>query len=199
MFLVIFVVLALATVPLARGHLTRLADLHLRAVPIVFAALVVQILVISLVDGGPDWLHPALHISTYFVALWFVFLNRSVPGAWIIGAGGLCNFLAIAANEGTMPASAAAVRSAGVARGSQVFANSGVVAHPRLGFLGDMFSIPASWPIHNVFSVGDVLIGVGAFVLVHRVCGSRLFPRWTLATAGRDAGCPKGSPPDEHP
>ena len=105
MFLVIFVLLALATVPLAGGRLSRLADLRLRAVPVVFAALAVQVVIISLIGGGPDWLHPALHLSTYAVALWFVWVNRSVPGAWLLGAGGLCNFVVIAANGGTMPAS----------------------------------------------------------------------------------------------
>jgi hypothetical protein len=181
MFLVIFVLLALATVPLAGGHLSRLADLHLRAVPLVFGALVVQIVIISLVGGGPDWLHPALHLSTYAVALWFVFVNRSVPGAWIIGLGGLCNFVAIAANGGTLPASRSALETAGIAHGPQAFANSGVIHHARLGFLGDVFAIPASWPVHNVFSVGDVLIAAGAFVLLHRVCGSHL-PRATHRT-----------------
>ena len=174
MFLVIFVLLALATVPLAGGRLSRLADLRLRAVPVVFAALAVQVVIISLIGGGPDWLHPALHLSTYAVALWFVWVNRSVPGAWLLGAGGLCNFVVIAVNGGTMPASRGAIEAAGVAHGSQVFANSGVVEHARLAFLGDVFAIPASWPVHNVFSIGDVLIALGAFVLVHSVCGSRL-------------------------
>jgi Family of unknown function (DUF5317) len=174
MFLVLFVLLALATVPLAGGRLARLADLQLRAVPVVFAALLVQIVIISIIGGGPDWLHPALHLATYAVALWFVYVNRSVPGAWIVGLGGTCNFAAIAANGGTMPASRHALVAAGLGHGDAVFANSAVVAHPRLGFLGDVFAIPASWPVHNVFSVGDVLIAVGAFVLLHGVCGSHL-------------------------
>jgi uncharacterized protein DUF5317 len=91
-----------------------------------------------------------------------------------IGLGGLCNFVAIAANSGTMPASRSALQTAGLAHGHSVFANSAAVAHPHLGFLGDVFAIPASWPVHNVFSVGDVLIAVGAFILLHRVCGSHL-------------------------
>jgi hypothetical protein len=54
------------------------------------------------------------------------------------------------------------------------YRNSTAVADPRLGFLGDVFAIPASWPLSNVFSVGDVLIAVGAVWGLHRVCGSRL-------------------------
>jgi uncharacterized protein DUF5317 len=170
MFLVIFVVLALVSVPLTGGGLSRLADLQLRAVPIIFVALVVQVVIISFIGGGPSWLHPALHLSTYAVALWFVFMNRAVPGAWLLGAGGLSNFVAIAANGGTMPASKAAIQTAGVAHGSQVFANSAAVNHAHLGFLGDVFAIPASWPVHNVFSIGDVLIALGALVLIQIRC-----------------------------
>jgi hypothetical protein len=170
MFLVIFVLLSLAAVPLTGGRLSRLAELHLRAVPYVFAALVVQVVIISFVGGGPSWLHPALHMSTYAVALWFVYMNRTLPGAWLIGLGGLCNFVAIGANGGTMPASRSAIESAGIAHGHQVFANSAALDHAHLGFLGDVFAIPSSWPVHNVFSIGDVLIALGALVLVQTVC-----------------------------
>jgi hypothetical protein len=59
------------------------------------------------------------------------------------------------------------------------FQSSAAVAEPRFAFLGDVFAIPASWPLGNVFSVGDVLIGAGLAWGLHRVCGSRLTPPWT--------------------
>ena len=37
-----------------------------------------------------------------------------------------------------------------------------------------MFHTPAWLPIHNVFSVGDIEIVIGAFLLLHFVCRSRL-------------------------
>ncbi len=57
------------------------------------------------------------------------------------------------------------------------FRNSAAVAHPRLAFLGDVFAVPASWPLSNVFSVGDLLIAVGLAWGLLRICGSRLVPR----------------------
>ncbi len=174
MFLLAFIVLALVSVPLAGGRLTRLGDLRLRGVPWLFAALVVQVIVISFLPGVPDWVHPVLHIATYVVGLAFVFANRAVPGAWIVFLGGMSNFVAITANDGVMPATRAAMRAAGLPTHGHDFANSAVSSHARLGFLGDVFALPASWPIHNVFSVGDVLIACGAFVLVHVVCDSHV-------------------------
>jgi hypothetical protein len=50
------------------------------------------------------------------------------------------------------------------------------VPDPHLLFLGDVFAVPASWPVTNVYSVGDVLIVAGAFVLLHVACGSRIAP-----------------------
>jgi hypothetical protein len=57
------------------------------------------------------------------------------------------------------------------------FANSQVLAHPKLQFLGDVFATPPSWPLHNVFSVGDVVLLIGVAVLAHVACASRLVPR----------------------
>ena len=47
---------------------------------------------------------------------------------------------------------------------------------PRLAFLGDVFFIPVSWPLSNVFSVGDVLVALGIVWALHRICQSRLAP-----------------------
>jgi hypothetical protein len=48
------------------------------------------------------------------------------------------------------------------------------VHEPRLAFLGDIFATPASVPAANVFSVGDVLLVLGAFIFLHVVSESRL-------------------------
>jgi hypothetical protein len=52
----------------------------------------------------------------------------------------------------------------------EVFENSRALSSPRLAFLGDVFYVPASWPLSNVFSIGDVLIVVGSTYLAHRWC-----------------------------
>jgi Family of unknown function (DUF5317) len=67
-----------------------------------------------------------------------------------------------------------------LARKSWVFLIAVVVlAEPRLAFLGDMFHLPASWPLSNVFSIGDILIALGIAWALHRICQSRLAPSWT--------------------
>jgi hypothetical protein len=41
-----------------------------------------------------------------------------------------------------------------------------------------VFAIPAGWPLANVFSIGDLLIVLGAAWGAHRICGSALVPAW---------------------
>ena len=53
---------------------------------------------------------------------------------------------------------------------SVAFENSAPVDDAHLAFLGDVFAVPAGWPLANVFSIGDVLIVIGAVALVHGAC-----------------------------
>lgn len=97
---------------------------------------------------------------------------------------------AIVANGGVMPASDWAVRVAGLAHEADAFSNSRPVENARLWFLGDVFPIPKGWPLANVFSVGDVLLVVGAAVSVHclgrsRACAHRRARDRSLAAAAR--------------
>src|SRR3954469_5830441 len=167
----------LASVPLARGRISALADLPLRRSSFAVAAIVIQVVVISLLPGGDPTVPTTLHMASYVLLGMFAWSNRRIAGVPIIAAGGLCNFIAIAANGGVMPASRAAIASLAHTTAEGDFANSQILAHPKLLFLGDVFATPASWPLHNVFSIGDMILVAGVAVLVHTACGSRPPPR----------------------
>lgn len=175
MILVAFLALALALVPLAGGSLRRLGTLRLRAPGLLLLALASQVALIAL-PGPGTWWRVGLNVALYPLGLAFVWLNRRVPGMRAIGLGAACNLVAILANGGVMPASAAAMRAAGIQAEPGLFANSAVLEHPRLLFLGDVIAIPRPLPLANVLSVGDVIIALGAAYLLHRVSGSRLTP-----------------------
>jgi Family of unknown function (DUF5317) len=176
-FLVAVVVLAAVTVPLFGGRLGALVEVRLRHVWAIFAALGLEIVAMEL-PGLPDRLRAALLILAYPVGAIFLAANWRVPGMPLIALGAACNLLAIAANGGVMPASPTALAAAGLPVDAPGFQNSTALADPRLGFLGDVFFIPASWPLSNVFSVGDVLIALGILWALHGICRSRLAPSW---------------------
>lgn len=166
------------SIPLARGRFSRLAAQEPRGVWVAVAGLALQILVISILPEGDETVHTAVHLSSYLLVGWVVFANRHVPWLWLVGLGGLMNFVAIAANGGVMPASASAAEAAGIESVPGEFVNSQVLPDPNLLFLGDVFGSTLPWPLpNNVFSVGDVVMAVGAFLLLHTVCASLLSTR----------------------
>ncbi len=171
MLILACVLLAVAAVPLTGGSLRRLADLRWRAPWLVLGALLVQLVVLEL-SGLPEALAATAHVATYGLAGWFVWLNRAVRGLGVLALGAAANGVTIVLNGGTLPSSAAARRAAGL---DQVhgFTNSGVVADPVLGFLGDVFAVPAPFPLANVFSVGDVLIVLGTMAVLFQVTRRR--------------------------
>ena len=173
--LVFFGLFAVLTVPMAGGDLWRLADVRLRGQWLVGVALAGQILFITILPGQLEGIHAPAHLLTYALAAAFVWANRAIPGVWLMGIGGATNFAAIAANGGVMPASTTALADAGmVADKGDAFANSAAVEGARLAPLGDVFAIPASWPLSNVFSIGDLIIGIGLLVSLHVLCRSKL-------------------------
>ena len=174
MLIALLGLLAVLSVPVAGGRLTRLLDLHLRFTWVLLLGLLIQIVIISIVPGAADdWLHRALHLGTYGLGFLWLAANPSFPWRWILTIGGALNFLVIAVNGGVMPASESALVRAGEEVG-QAFTNSTAVEGARLAFLGDIFTVPSWVPFGNVFSIGDVLIVVGGFLMVHAACESRI-------------------------
>jgi hypothetical protein len=161
MLLSITIVIALALIPLLHGDLRALAAMRFRLAGLLAIALLIQVLVVTVFPGPASALRVTLFLSSYALALAFLYLNRRIPGLWLVAVGAFLNLLAIVANAGVMPAASGALATADVRPSGEVFANSAYVANPNLGFLGDVFAIPSSWPLANVFSPGDVLIAIG--------------------------------------
>ena len=173
MLLVVAFALVLLSVPLGGGRLSALARLELSAVWLLPAALVVQVLIISVFPHQDGWLLPAAHLFSYGLILAFLVANRAHTGLRLLGLGVAMNAAAIAGNGGVMPASDFALDLAGRSGATGEFMNSAFVGNANLAFLGDIFAWPDPLPLHNVFSPGDVCILVGAALLLHQVCGSR--------------------------
>lgn len=163
MFLLAALALGLGFALTLGGKLSRIAELQLRGQPLVVAALVGQVLLFSRFGAGvPEDLVGPLHLATYALLIAFAAANVRVRALTLILLGLLSNTVAIAANGGRMPVSDRALAGLGLDRvGGNVSSEA-----QRLEFLGDVFVLPQQLPLANVFSVGDVLIGLGAIALV---------------------------------
>jgi hypothetical protein len=171
------------TVRPAGGSFSALGQVRLRYAPAIFGALAIQVAIVSVVPGGSPWLHRVLHIGSYGLAGVFVVANRRLAGMRLLGLGATLNLVAILANNGVMPASRSALRTAGRLTRSTDFVNSGVLPHPRLLLLGDILPVPHGVPFANVYSIGDVCIAIGVAIAIHGLAGSHLVPRRYRAEA----------------
>jgi hypothetical protein len=165
MFLGLCALLILALVPVTGGRLSRLAEVKLRWIPLAVGALGLQIVVISVWPTMPHLLAVAGHLASYLMLAAVVWVNRSLPGMLVIAAGAGANAFAIAINGGTLPATAWALRHAGI-KSRVGFDNSGIVAHPHLAWLGDVMVTPSWLPLRNMLSIGDLVLLAGAVILV---------------------------------
>ena len=177
MLLGVVFLLLLASVPLAGGRLSALGELPLRMPGLAIAGILAQVLIVSIAPDGLGGVQAGVHLLSYVLLGGCAWANRRIPGVGLVALGGLANAIAIVANGGVMPLDPDLVVHASQA-GGHGFVNSGVVAHPRLAFLGDVFATPRDWPMANVYSVGDFVIVLGVAILLHRVCASRLLAWW---------------------
>jgi hypothetical protein len=181
--MVAVVALSMLVARLAGGRLRTLLELRLRAVGLLWTALALQLVLLA-VPGPPSGWRTGIYVASYPLGLGFAWANRHVTGVVVAAAGAALNLVAIVANGGVMPASKGALETAGLAVDLGVWTNSTALADPRLPFLGDVFAVPRGWPFATVFSVGDLIIVVGAAIAVQAITGSRLVPeRWRLRTA----------------
>lgn len=175
MIVAVLLVCAVLSIPVFGGSFTELTRVPVRGTWLIVFGFGIQFVVISI---APEMSHAAavsIHLASYACAVVFCAMNWNIRWMPVVGLGGGLNLVAIAANGGEMPASAWATRVAGIVEQPGKFANSTVVEHPRLLFLGDVFAIPKSWPLSNVFSAGDLLLVIGCVLVLHAASGAR----WT--------------------
>jgi hypothetical protein len=164
----LIVVVALAVVvgiPLLGGSLAALGQVRLRGRLLLAAGVAAQLGAAAAAAAYPA-LSRGFHLTSYAALALVLWANRALPRLWAVALGGGLNLVAIAANGGVMPASAAALRAAGLA-GDDRFTSSAALPHPRLAVLGDVFATPRWLPLANVFSVGDVILAIGLVLVVH--------------------------------
>ena len=170
----------LAGLGLARWHNETYSAPRLRFIWLVVIAFIPQLIVAFL---------PATHrlmndesssislIASLALFLAFAWFNRDLPGMPILIIGLLLNFIVIVANGGWMPISP---QTADLLIGKDVLqiVNLGsrigekdilmLAQKTRFEFLADRFLLPAWFHYRTAFSLGDTLIGMGAFWLLAR-------------------------------
>lgn len=175
MVLALPVVLAVGLGLALGGSLGQLAEIRLRAAWLFLAAIALQVIAFP-VSGMPWRTHETvasvLWVASYGLLVIAALLDRRITGVPVVAVGMFVNLTAILANGGTMPVGYEAMHAAG--RVSETHANSTAMSEPTLPWLVDRWAAPDWLPLANVFSVGDVVIAFGAFVIVLAAMGVRV-------------------------
>lgn len=169
-----FLLGALVALPFG-GRLRAVARVRLHWLSLAYVALAFQLAAFpgsSLPWHTPDGVAVGLWIASDALLVAVVVRNVRLPGVALVAAGLASNLLAVLANGGHMPALPRALAGAGLHYARSM--NSVRMAHPALPWLVDRWAAPHWIPLANIFSVGDVAIAVGGFLLALAVTGARV-------------------------
>ncbi len=180
MILLFAVILGLACT-MVRARLTHrtLKFARLKWDWIVIICVFPQILAFYLPAVGkiiPDQIIPLIQITSMLGLVLFSLANFFTPGFWALGTGLMSNLIVIAANGGWMPIGIDTLtrmfpnRSADHwVMGTRLGLTKDLIMAPadtRLAWLSDRFTFPAGLPQNVAFSLGDVFLSIGAFLLL---------------------------------
>jgi len=180
MILVVAIVASIAVAWLQGGRFSSLTSLSVRWGGLSVAAFALQSVFIFLTPTrsaqGPWGWQELLFVGSHLLLLTMVWANRELPGVKWIGVGLALNLLIMVANGGWMPVSPEAMVRAGhlqlvpsLDSGMRVSSSKSVVLsreETALWFLSDIFVLGRPLPFSSVFSAGDVLVAIGAFLLI---------------------------------
>ncbi len=167
--IVLGIVLGLVLGLLAGGKITRLIDVHLRWIGLIFLALVLRYgTQLAIADGNQlvESLRLPLYAAAFLLLLAGLWPNRNQPGILAVIVGAAANGLAIVINGGYMPVWGPSLAAAQMGTGdlsvnfvllpteigSQFFRMAGPIA--------DLIPVPIPY-LNNVSSIGDAFIAAG--------------------------------------
>ena len=166
------------------GSFRQVAHVEIKALPLVFGAVVIQVvaeILAATVAPGLASTVPSLAILTcsYLLVVVFLVMNRSLTGTLIIAVGFAMNLVAILSNGG-MPVSVSAARSVGFDPSDYLKTSVKHVAvdsDTRLLWLCDVIPVPG---VAKVISVGDIVLSIGLVL----TASSAMTARSTEAAGG---------------
>ncbi len=162
--LIVFVAVLIALV--RGGRWQNLTALRFNKTWLILLSIGIQIIIFNPVwerYAGGYSLTNIFYIASIFILLYFVIINRKVSGFILYGLGVTANGAAIIANGGYMPSSVEALEK--INSGAASYNIVPITNETNLRYLCDIFYLPQV----NVYSIGDILIAAGIFLLIQNI------------------------------
>jgi len=194
MFILYALVIGLAAGLLMGGRVAAVGEIRFRWGPLMLIGFVAQVALFSdAVAERVGDLGPVLYVGSTLLVVAAVVRNVSIPGMALVALGAASNLAAIAANGGFMPASPDAMAALGKSAPT-IYSNSAVLYHPALAPLTDVFALPTWLPFHNIFSVGDVILGAGVVLVIAIAMRRGRSPGSSAGPGAADSAGPAAAP-----
>ncbi|MFT9487902.1 MAG: DUF5317 domain-containing protein [Tepidibacillus sp.] len=152
------------------GRVLNFLDLDIHSPWLIILALFIQLPIMFLY---PKFLFVAMIVS-YILLLLFLYQNKNLHGSKWVFMGIILNMVVMLANGGRMPVDMRAAQELIPEHIPSLLAGTygkhiAMTINTSFRFLGDIFYVPAPYPHPVVFSIGDVLISIGLFILIQKV------------------------------
>ena len=113
-----------------------------------------------------------IHILIYIIVIVGLIFNIREKGMWLALIGTLLNFIPILINDGKMPVSIEGLNSSYLYTQLDLLESDRILTHilaneyTKCYYLSDIIPIPKPYPFPKIISIGDILIGIGIFLLI---------------------------------
>lgn len=161
------------------GNIRNLGKLHIKGWYLFFMAFLIEIISILITTRTNGIIGKfiinnflTIHIIIYILIIISLILNIRGKGIIYILIGMLLNFMPILANNGKMPVSVRRLANSylysqlNLLKDNRILTHTLVTENTRFYYLSDIISIPKPYPFPKIISIGDIIIGIGIFILI---------------------------------
>ncbi len=159
-----------------RGKISNITkyEVKWKLLPILY--IIIQAFLIfglNLMSESAKSLSMFIYLASYLILMAFLLRNLAKIESIVMLVGVFLNFAVTFINGGKMPISSAAAVTAKLNMSTFLarFGNisQAATSSTKLSILGDIIPMPGFYPLHTVFSIGDIFIFVGLFIAIQKM------------------------------
>ncbi len=173
------IILSLILGKLRGGKIKNLCNLYISGWYLIVLSFLLEIISILIVSNTTGNLSKMIkenffyvNVSIYLLLIIGIIMNFHEEGFRVVLLGSILNFLSIVLNEGKMPVSIKALKYSNLYTQLALLDEGKIMTHSlvseatKLHFINDIIPIPKPYPLPKIISIGDILIGIGIFIII---------------------------------
>lgn len=173
------IILSLLLGKLRGGKIKNLGNLYISGWYFIVLSFLIEIISILIVSNSTGSLSNIIeekffyiHIFMYLLLIIGMTMNFHEEGFRVVLLGNILNFLPIIINGGKMPVSIKALKYSNLYTQLSLLDEGRIMTHSlvdeatKLYYLSDIIPIPKPYPLPKIISIGDILIGIGLFIII---------------------------------